>query len=54
MIMNTLLILLIIILFQLVFNKLSVNKWEKSNSSYFFEKVTQIFSCKLKSNALLY
>ncbi len=30
------------------------HKWEKSNWRYFFEKVTQIFSCKLKSNALLY
>jgi len=26
---------------------------EKSNWHYFFEKVTQIFSSKLKSNALL-
>ncbi len=30
------------------------HKWEKSNWRYFCEKVTQIFSCKLKSNALLY
>ncbi len=27
---------------------------KKSNWRYFFEKVTQIFSNKLKSNALLY
>ncbi len=33
---------------------LSVNKWLKGNWRYFFEKVTQIFSCKLKMNALLY
>ncbi len=33
---------------------LSVNKWLKGNWHYFFEKVTQIFSCKLKMNALLY
>ncbi len=30
------------------------HKWEKINWRYFFEKVIQIFSCKLKSNALLY
>uniref|UniRef100_A0A671RV54 Ig-like domain-containing protein n=1 Tax=Sinocyclocheilus anshuiensis TaxID=1608454 RepID=A0A671RV54_9TELE len=36
-------------------HKLSINKLEKkSNLCYLFEKGTQIFSCKLKSNALLY
>ncbi len=33
---------------------LSVNKWGKSNWRYFFEKLTQIFCCKLKSNVLLF
>ncbi len=33
---------------------LSVSKWKKRKWHYFFEKVTQIFSRKLQSNALLY
>ncbi len=41
--------------------ELSINKWEKKVTGvtylkrrYLFEKATQIFSFKLKSNALLY
>ncbi len=33
--------------------ELSLNTWKQSNC-YSFEKVTPIFPCKLKSNALLY
>ncbi len=32
----------------------SVNKWEKTNLLYLYEKITQIFCCQLNMNVLFY